>query len=92
MKFKILRLYRDQDIPDHSLQEVQDVTERLGFCVQELSKKHDLNIILSALNRFHAAFIVFAVTKEGLEDAAQTEAVGLLKNIDHLAGTNYFGE
>ena len=91
-KLKLIRLYRDNEVPDHILQEVNDLMKKMGESLAVLYADHDINIIISALNRVHAATIVAAITKEGLADAAKTEALGLIKNIEHISGLTVFEE
>lgn len=86
---KMIRLYKCEDVPDHILEEVQKVTLDMGERISSLFKDHDINVILSAFNRLHACVIVGAVTEEALEDAAKTEAIGLMRNIEHASGVKF---
>lgn len=90
-KLKLIRLYQADKVPDHLFQEVCELVDKMGKVLSPVLDGRDANIILSAFNRFHAGMIVSLITKEGMKEAAQTEAIGLLKNIDHMNGTNHFG-
>lgn len=82
----MIRLYAAEKVPDHIMQEVEDLINKLGIKLGEACAGHDHNIILSAFNRFHAGMICAMVTEEGLIEAAKTEAIGLLKNIQNMSG------
>lgn len=85
-RLSMIRLYRDEDVPDFIVQEVRDLVEKMSKKLVDVFNGHDPNIVLSALNRFHSATIITLITEAGLEEAAKTEALGLLKNIEHMAG------
>ena len=91
-KLRNVRLYNANDVPDHIMQEVMELTRKIALAIGTASLDYDYNIILSALNRCHAAMIVQIVTEDGLIDAARTEAIGLVKNIEHISGQSIFGE
>lgn len=91
-KLDLVRLYRTEDVPDHVLQEVEDLITKIGEALAPAVKGHSPNIIISAFNRFHAAMIVALISEEGLEAAAQTEAIGLMKNIEHISGKEIWGK
>ena len=88
VRIKNIRLYQSDNVPDHVFEEVCVLVNKLAHAFSEIAKDHDPNIILSALNRFHAATIITLITEEGLAEAARTEVVGLLKNIEHMSGQN----
>lgn len=92
-KLKNIRLYNADKVPDHLFQEVVDFTEELNLAFKTLLTNSDVgnHIILSALTRFHAAVLVAMVTDEGIISAARTEAIGLIKNIEHLSGQTVLG-
>lgn len=85
-KLRLVRLYRDEHVPDHILHEVLDLMEKMAKSIAPLMNDKDTGICLSALNRLHAALIVHFITKEGLRDATTTEAIGLIKNVEHISG------
>lgn len=90
-KLDIIRLYRDEDVPDHILQEVCDLVEKMGRALSPVINDVSPNLIISAFNRFHAGVIVALVTEKGLADATRTEAIGLIKNVEHISGIEIFG-
>lgn len=85
-KLALIRLYRTEDVPDHILEEIDIVIKKMTLSFKDACEGHDVNIVLSALNRVHAAIIVATVTENGLVEAAKTEAIGLMKNIEHMSG------
>jgi hypothetical protein len=85
-KLKLIRLYKVDDVPDHIVQEVCDVVNKLGKHLSKACEGHEQNIILSAFARFHAGMICSLVSENDLENAAKTEAIGLIKNIEHMSG------
>lgn len=91
-KLSLVRLYRTEDVPDHILQEVIELVNKMGSALGPILKDQHSNIILSAFNRFHAGMIVTLVSENGLKDAAQTEAIGIIKNVEHISGLELFKE
>jgi hypothetical protein len=85
-RLSLIRLYRTEDVPDHILQEVNDLIKKMVAALEKATEGHDTNIVLSAFNRLHAMAITEAITEKGLSEAARTEAIGLIKNIEHLSG------
>jgi len=67
---------------------VLDLTAAMSVAIGKCSEDKDVNIILSAMNRLHAALVVAFVTEDGLKEASSTEAIGLIKNIEHISGKN----
>lgn len=91
-KLKMIRLYKTEDVPDHIVEEVNCLVNKLCNICPTCFEGHDINIVLSAMNRFHAAMVVHAVTERGLIEAAKTEAIGLIKNIEHISGQTMMKE
>lgn len=89
-KMKIIRLYKAENVPDHIFQEVCDLVDKMSKTLSVCCENHEQNIILSAFNRFHAEMIVALVSEKGLEEAAKTEAIGLMKNVEHISGKEFF--
>lgn len=85
-KLRLIRLYNAGDVPDHVLQEVMDLTTQIAHDISESLIGHDGGVILSAFNRFHASMICAMVSESGLKEAARTEAIGLIKNVEHMSG------
>lgn len=89
-KLQIVRLYKADDVPDHIVQEVADLTQDLLDAFKECKKKYsNPAILLSAFNRIHAMMIMDMITEEGLQDAVCTEMIGLMKNVEHLSGRTF---
>jgi hypothetical protein len=74
------------------LEEVTSLIHKITDCLHQAIEGHDVNIILSAFNRVHAAMIVSIMTENGLVEAAKTEAIGLIKNIEHISGQKICNE
>ncbi len=91
-KIPTISIHNAKDIPDHLLQEVQDVAAEMGKSFEKLFQSHDLNIILSAFSFVHAALVVSIVDEQCLEEAASTGAIGLIKNIEHMSGQKILTE
>lgn len=91
-KLRLVRMYNADDVPEHIFQEVCDLVTKIGDALGPALGNAHPNIVLSAFARFHAAMIVALVAEDSLEDAAKAEAVGILKNVDDIAKTKYFGE
>lgn len=91
-KFKMVRLYKEKDIPHHLLEEIVVLTENLVKAMKPILINYDDSIVLSAFNRLHAALICSLVTEEGLKESAQNEAIALMKNIEHISGQKFFEE
>ena len=91
-KLRIVRLYKTDEVPDHLFQEVLDLVNKIGESLNECLKDEDPSIVLSAFNRFHACMIVSLITEKGLKDAAETEAIGLMKNVEHISGQKIWEE
>lgn len=86
IKLSMVRLYRTEDVPDHVIEEVNVMIGKLSKVLTETFMGHDSNIVLSALNRIHAGIICSMLTENGLIAGAKTEAIGLIKNIEHISG------
>lgn len=88
----MVRLYKTENVPDHLIQEVEEVIKKMTFQFKNILEDHHPNIILSAFNRLHAGLIVHLVDESGLVDAVRTEAIGLIKNSEHISGKVIMGE
>ncbi len=89
-KIRMVRLYKTKDVPDHILEEVEALVKRLAKGLGDICADSSPNIILSAMNRFHALMICGIVADSSLKEGAQTEAIGLVKNIEHISGQKIF--
>jgi hypothetical protein len=91
-KVSMVRLYNAEDVPDAIVHEVQLLVDKIGKCLLENIANHNPNIILSAFNRYHAKMIIALVEDGSLEDATATEALALVKNVEHLSGKKILPE
>lgn len=91
-KLKMIRPYKVDDVSDHVFQEVCDLVDKMAKEFEKCLENEEPNIILSAFNGFHAGIIVALITENGLKDAVKTEAIGLMKNIQHMSGQKIFYE
>jgi len=88
-KLKMIRLYNADDVPDEIYQKICDLVDQMAKALQPVMEGQSYNMILSAFARFHAAMICTMVSESHLEDAAKTEAIGLIKNIQHMCGQKF---
>jgi hypothetical protein len=88
-KLKMIRLYKADDVPDEIFQKICDLVDEMGKVLQPVMEGQSFNMILSAFARFHAAMICTMVSESHLEDAAKTEAIGLIKNVQHMCGQKF---
>lgn len=89
-KLRLVRLYRDENVPDHILHEVLDLMEKMAKSIAPILHDKDVGLCLSAFNRLHAGLIVHFITKDGLANATTTEAIGLVRNVEHISGQKVF--
>ncbi len=85
-RLKRIGLYNAEDVPDHIIQEVEELNIKLAKAITDACYGHSQNILIAALNRTHAAIICTLVTKEGLREAARSEAIAIMQNIEHMSG------
>lgn len=85
-KFQLFRLYKADKVPDAVIQEIDNLFMEMDAHLIEYQKRYGPNIILSTFNLFHAAMVCEMVTENGLKSAAETEALGLIKNIEYMSG------
>jgi hypothetical protein len=86
MKLKSLACFNTNDVPDHVLQEVIDLSTQLIMKIEPLFKDKNPNLILGAFSYAHAALIKIYVAdrRDELEHAAKLHAMALIKNMDIL--------
>ncbi len=89
-KIKMIKLYKTDDVPDHIIQEVTNLVDRIAKAVGRVCEKEHPNIILSAMNRFHALVINGLVAESSLKEGAQSEAICLVRNVEHISGIKIF--
>lgn len=85
-KIPLIKMYKDDEVPDHLLQEVQDLVTEMIKVLHKPCNGKDANVLLSAFNRMHAILIIDLVTERSLSEAAGAFAVGLIKNVESLSG------
>jgi len=85
MKLKSIEIHKVENLPDHIVQEVHDLSNKLGEAVYDLCIQNPSNIVLGALNWTHAAMTNHLVveTDEAIELAARQQAAALYNNIMH---------
>lgn len=89
-KLRMVRLYKAEDVPDYLLQQVTDLINKMCEMLVPCFKDQDPNVVLSAFNRVHAGMIMTLVEKSDLLEAVKTEAIGLVKNVEHMSGQKIF--
>lgn len=92
MKLRNVQAYPIDGVPDHIIQECADLGIKIGMELSETLKNHHPNIILGAINFFHAAMIKRCVSEkpEELEKATRLAAIAMIKNVEYLTNTNLF--
>jgi hypothetical protein len=88
VKLKHLKAYDRNTIPEHIVQEVDDLIEKLAVAVAPFVVSIDSNIILSAFNRLHAGIIVTLISEkhEEIRNATLQEVKGLIGNVEDITG------
>jgi hypothetical protein len=94
VKLKHLKAYETKDCPDHIIEEVQALMDKMLYIVAPLMTEISPNIALSAFNRVHAALIVTMISDnpEEIKNAACCEAAGLIGNIEDISKVKIFDE
>lgn len=92
VKLRQITCYKASNAPDHILQEIETLMNKLTDAIRLLVKDEPPNIILSAFNRLHAAMIVTIVASDAdeIKKAAVTEAQGLILNIEDIGNVKIF--
>ncbi len=86
MKLRNLSGIKTENAPDHILQEIQNLTEEIGKILLPILRKHNPNIVLSALNFFHVSMIKLLISdnRKELERAVILEGEALFENMKIL--------
>ena len=76
--------FNTNDVPDHILEEVSSLAEKLGDSIHMIIDENPPNISLAAMNILHIALIKHMVkeTPEELMKAAKACALSLIKNME----------
>lgn len=87
VKLKHLKAYDRNDCPDHVVQEVDDLMDKIICAVSPTLLDVPPNLILSAFNRLHAAVIVTLISSnpEEIRNAVLVEVRGLIGNVEDIA-------
>lgn len=84
VKLKNIKMYDTKDVPDHILQEVHDLVGLMFTEFSEMTQDVNSNIVMAAINYFHAIVLMEMITERNVYEAAQTDAVVLVKNVEFL--------
>lgn len=87
IRLKHLKAYEDKNVPDHIVQEVNDLSAKMLVAFQDVTKNVDSNLVLSALNRLHSLIIIHLVVDDPLHIRSATlcEAKTLIKNVEYFS-------
>lgn len=86
VKLKSIRLYDADRVPENIIEEIEELIRKMDISLRNANEGHSSNIILSAFNRFHASIICELISENDLINAAKTEAIGLIKNVESISG------
>lgn len=86
IKLKVLKMYDTNNVPDHILEEMKEVSLKMIKALTPLFQEHDANIAMAAINWAHAILIKELVIDdaEELMNAAKTSAICLVNNVEFL--------
>jgi len=92
VKLKHISLYKSGHVPDHIVQEIDDLMDNIISVIAPYVKDTPANVILSAFNRLHASMIVALISEkeEDIKNAALLEAKSLMLNIEDIAKVKIF--
>lgn len=85
MKLTSVEMYRTEDLPDHVVQEVEDLAVKITKAIAPATHNVSPNILLGALNWVHACVANQLVIDDdkALENASSQQARALYNNILH---------
>lgn len=86
----MFRMYNINDVPEHIIEEINEVIQNLAVAFGDIIHGKDFNIAMSALNLFHASSIVHFCEKDHLKQCVETEAIALIKNVEHISQEKIF--
>jgi len=86
MKMKNLKAYKIEDVPDHVIEEVNSLSEKLYKALIPYIKTAHPNVALAAFNFIHAAMIKHLISddEEEIQKAVSAECKALIKNVNVL--------
>ena len=86
MKFKKLELHDVKAVPDHILEEVEQLTHTLLETISPLLKGVNASVALSAMSKIHALlfFHLSSEDEESIRKNASILSLGFVKNIEQL--------
>lgn len=92
VKVRQITCHKASNAPDHILQEIEALMNKLTNVVCPLIKDEAANIVLSAFNRIHAAMIVTLISSDPdeIKKASMVEAQGLILNIEDISNVKIF--
>ena len=81
-----------ENAPDHVIQEIDDLMDKITNQLQGVMDGIPPNIILSAFNRLHACLIATIVVEDpvAIKNAALAEAKALILNIENISKVEIF--
>lgn len=94
VKMKHIKCYKQDDVPDHLIQEVEELMNKIVAVLRPMINDASPNILMSAFNRLHAALVVTLITEdpEEIRNATVSEVKALIGNIEDIANIKVFEE
>ena len=87
MKLKFLSPISMDKVPDHLIEEINQLAVKMGEALFPLFNHQNPNITMAAMNYVHAALINQLITDDPVEKvkAAKLTALALMRNIQRIA-------
>ncbi len=92
IRLRTFTSFKENEVPDHLLQEVWNMEKELIKAMQPILDKSHPNIILSAMNKILALMIKRFVAENAEEqtDAVLIMASNLIKNVEYFCNIKIF--
>lgn len=86
MKLKNVQAYKKENVPDHIIEEITQLAEKMSKALFPFLIEKDPNIAMGALSYFHAASLKYLISldPEQCRKAAKLNALGLIENMELL--------
>lgn len=84
VRLKNIKMYDRDKVPDHILAEVDELVSLMITEFSEMTKDTHSNIVMAAINTFHAICLMEMLTERSVHEGAKTDAIVLVKNVEFL--------
>ena len=90
VRMKILNIYNTQDVPDHVIEELKIVVQKIYVALAPIAEETNTNLMISATNHFMAMLVKMYISEkpEEIKKAALTLAKGFLGNVKFYTGVD----